>query len=257
MKNDCYLIKTSQNDKIGMNKGLKGLRRTQWDATPLKNLGFQTKKSVCFLKEKSLSGHPNPPQIGISTGQESPKIAFRYQEPHLSKKEVFKAFKKFGPLIRCFIKNKDTKNPEKRGYVKYRKPLDAEKVIKFNFIKQNGFKIIIDPFKALPSEIEPSSSYHSRKLCSVFNKRPKIPPKDIPQYLKPNYQLPSPSQSMTILKNSWKILESLQHWIVQQEQDLSGLNNERMIQIVDIKHVCDGDCLRFNIGLKKVTQNQK
>lgn len=59
-------------------------------------------------------------------------------------------FKSYGPIFRCFIKKKNSRNPSKKGYVRFRKEEDYNVVRALRFIKLKGHKISI--LKSKPGE---------------------------------------------------------------------------------------------------------
>lgn len=71
------------------------------------------------------------------------KLKFTYSEATLTKYEIFHEFKKYGPINRCFIKNRDSDKKLKIGYVKFRRVCDAEDLMNKGIIYIRTHKIEI------------------------------------------------------------------------------------------------------------------
>lgn len=56
---------------------------------------------------------------------DSLKVYFTFRSRKIKKGDVFSAFKKFGHILRCYLKHIESNSVIKKGYVKYKKLKDA------------------------------------------------------------------------------------------------------------------------------------
>lgn len=85
-------------------------------------------------------------------------MSFYVNSTSITKYDVFQKFKTFGPLIRCFVKNKENNNPYKKGFVKFRKVENALKLLKLKTlpVKDSYIYILPNP-KVHPNLLEEKS----------------------------------------------------------------------------------------------------
>lgn len=229
---------TSLTLKIRNTSDLKGVEKDSQIFTTGDSKMSENSKQQLQRQSKS--------QVAEKTSKtpENFKVCFTFDEPSLTKYDVFQAFKAHGPLIRCFIKNKDSKNPAKKGFVKFRKVADGMKVQNMDRVYAKGFLVKITPNPELCANLEQGSlNIKGGKGDNMSG--PQAPPKDLPSSSTKELSTPSPclTPKVEILSSSSRpesrgqVPQILLEWNLEMEtQQNRVLKNERLFKVVEIRH---------------------
>lgn len=179
------------------------------------------------------------------------KVSFQFDSTSITKYDIFKVFKEFGPIIRCFVKNKESKKSYKKGFVKFRKAEIALKVLQFKTLDVGGFQVFIFPHakgaQGKGTAVFPfpeTKTLNPHPLGSLdrggaLAPSPPVFHHDVPQ----NSSLPNVRASPL---NVMTVPSYLLEWKIEEERDdNTARRKERLLKVVDIRHR-NNDNLRLN-----------
>lgn len=164
------------------------------------------------------------------------KVFFHFNSPSISKYDVFQTFKTFGPLIRCYVKDKESKNPNKTGFIKFRNVSNALRVFKLGKISvKDSFIMILPNPKVNPRLLKlfsPEEVKEEEKESSNFpcvEKGSKVSTDSEENEIQKQYFTSEKASRAYIPR---KLLV----WDLESENQGTSLKNERLIKIVAIRH---------------------